>query len=117
MAATLRLQRYRGPFVSLPTPTYRNRLLLRGYCNLVFGGSGQFSNPPNDPITLDGVPYRTRLRVFEERSGLLVREAWSNDDGTWLIQYLNPNLTYLVVCYDATYPALAYDHQTPDPMS
>lgn len=80
------------------------------------GGDGQFANPPDDPITLDSLPYRTRLRVFEERSGRLVRESWSEADGTWRITHLNRNQTYLVVCYDATYPALAYDHQTPDPM-
>ena len=93
------------------------RRIYRLTCDRVFGGNGQFSNPPNDPITLDGLPYRTRLRVFDERSGLLVREAWSAADGTWTISYLNRNRTYLVVCYDAAYPAQAYDHQTPDPMS
>lgn len=115
MAATLRLQRYRGPIVSIQTLTLRYRAhRLQG--NAFFGGDGQFSNPPNDCITLNGLPYQTRLRVFEERSGLLVREAWSATDGTWNIAGLNRNLTYLVVCYDATYPALAYDHQTPDQM-
>lgn len=116
MAATLRLQRYRlsGQSTQAIIGHACNRRWVR---DMAFGGDGQFSNPANDPITLNSVPYRTRLRVFEERSGLLVRETWSNADGTWLIQYLNPNLTYLVVCYDATYPALAYDHQTPDPMT
>lgn len=85
--------------------------------DMVYGGAGQFNNPPNDPITLDSAPYQARLRVFDERSGLLVREAWSAADGTWTIPYLNRNRTYLVVCYDAAYPAQAYDHQTPDPMS
>lgn len=85
--------------------------------DMTFGGDGQFTNPENDPITLDAVPYQTRLRVFDERSGMPVREAWSAADGTWIITGLNRHLTYLVVCYDATYPALAYDHQTPDPMT
>ena len=85
--------------------------------DMVYGGDGQFSNPPNEPITLNSLPYRTRLRVFDEWSGHLVREAWSAADGTWTIPYLNRAKTYLVVCYDAAYPAQAYDHQTPDPMS
>jgi hypothetical protein len=84
---------------------------------MVDGGDGQFSNPVNDPITLDSVLYRTKLRAFEERTGRLVREVWSTADGTWVMPYLNRHQTYLVVCYDATYPALAYDHQTPDPMT
>lgn len=82
-----------------------------------YGGNGQFSNPPNDPITLNQKPYQTRLRVFDDRSGYLVREAWSAEDGTWTIPYLNRAVRYLVVCYDAEYPPQAYDHQTPDPMS
>lgn len=75
--------------------------------DMVDGGSGQFANPANDPITMNNAPYRARLRVFEERSGRLVREAWSAEDGTWTIAYLNREQAYLVVCYDATYPALA----------
>lgn len=116
MAGLLRNPRYRRN--GQPPNNFGATLLNpRGSVNLLFGGDGQFNNPLNDPITLDNVPYRTRLRVFEERSGILIREAWSNEDGTWTIPYLNRNLTYLVVCYDATYPALAYDHQTPDPMT
>ena len=85
--------------------------------DMVDGGNGQFANPTNDPITLDNTPYQARLRVFEDRSGRLVREAWSAADGTWTIPYLNRAQTYLVVCYDAAYPPLAYGGQTPDPMS
>lgn len=93
--------------------------LLNPRCvrDMVDGGNGQFSNPENDPITLDNLPYQTRLRIFEERSGRLVREFWSATDGTWIIRYINRNQTYLVICYNGAYPALAYDHQTPDPMT
>jgi len=116
MAATLRIQRYRGPMVSRPTYAARYRVVRR-VRDIVDGGDGEFTNPVNDWITLDGAPYQARLRVIEERSGRMVREAWSAADGTWAIRYLNRNQTYLVVCYDATYPALAYDRQTPDPMT
>lgn len=85
--------------------------------DMVYGGNGQFSNPANDPITLDNAPYQARLRVFDERTGHLVREAWSAADGTWTIPYLNRARTYLVVAYDAAYPPLAHGGQTPDPMS
>lgn len=85
--------------------------------DMMYGGDGQFANPANDPITLDNAPYQARLRVFDERTGHLVREAWSAADGTWTLAYLNRNRTYLVVCYDAAYPPLAYGGQTPDPMS
>jgi hypothetical protein len=94
--------------------TLRFRRFVR---DTVDGGNGQFTNPANDPITLDNAPYSARLRVFEDRSGRLVREAWSAADGTWTIAYLNRNQTYLVVAYDAAYPPLAYGGQTPDLMS
>lgn len=115
MAATLCNPRYRRSAKASNTPaSYQaQRRFTR---DMVFGGDGQFANPPNDPITLDGVPYQTRLRVWDERTGILVRETWSAADGTWTIRHLNRDRSYLVVCYDATYPALAYDRQTPDVM-
>jgi hypothetical protein len=116
MAGVLRNPRYRyngQPSNNSPVGYARNRIASR---DMLFGGNGQFGNPVNDPITLDNAPYRAKLRVFDERTGILAREAWSNADGTWTIAWLNRSREYLVVCYDATYPALAYDHQTPDPM-
>lgn len=77
---------------------------FRGSRNTVYGGDGQFTHPANDPITLDNAPYQARLRVFDERTGHLVREAWSAADGTWKIDNLNRARTYLVVAYDAAYP-------------
>lgn len=85
--------------------------------DMVYGGNGQFSNPPNTPILKDGVPYQARIRVFEERSGHLVREAFSATDGTWTLPYFNRAQTYLLVAYDGAYPAQAYDFRTPDLMS
>ena len=85
--------------------------------DMVNGGDGQFANPPNAPVTLNHMPYQTRIRVFDARSCLLVREGWSAADGTWTIPYLNRAVQYMVVCYDGEYPPQAYTNQTPDPMS
>lgn len=116
MAETLRTRRY--GISGMASNAFRAlQSKRRIHINLIYGGNGQFSNPPNDPITLNGRPYQTRLRVFEERSGRLVREAWSAADGTWTISDINPDYKYLIVCYDAEYPALCYDNQTPDPMT
>lgn len=117
MAATLCHPRYRKSGQASNAEGIGFRRNPRVSYDAVDGGDGQLSNPLNDPITLDGAPYQTRLRVFEERSGRLVRETWSAADGTWIIRYLRRDQTYLVVCYDATYPALAYDHVTPDAMT
>lgn len=85
--------------------------------DMIDGGNGQFTNPPNTPILKDGVIYQARIRVFEERSGRLIREQWSNEDGTWSIAYLRRGQTYLLVAYDGAYPAQAYDFRTPDLMT
>jgi hypothetical protein len=115
--------RYTAPFTPPaaklpdPDPVIVRQRHPRARRDMVYGGNGQFANPANDPITLDNAPYQARLRVFDDRTGHLVREAWSAADGTWTIPYLNRDRTYLVVCYDAAYPPLAYGGQTPDPMS
>lgn len=116
MAALLRNPRYRrsARASNAFAGTLRNPRFVR---DMAYGGDGQFTNPENDPITLDNMPYQARLRIFEERSGHLVRECWSAADGTWIVRYLNRNYTYLVVCYNGRYPALAYNHQTPYPMT
>jgi hypothetical protein len=121
MAAILRGGRFSLPGLS-SDPTGRAKLKatrwkLEAPPPIGFGGDGQFANPPGDPITLNGVPYRTKLRVWEERSGMLVREFWSNADGTWKTTHLSRSCRYIVVCYNGEYPALAYDRQTPDPMT
>lgn len=85
--------------------------------NLIDGGKGRIGNPPDDPITLNGQPYQARIRVFDEISARLVREIWSAPDGTWEITYLRTDTQYLVVCYNGSYPALAWDHITPEPMT
>lgn len=58
-----------------------------------------------------------RVRIFDEKNGMLVKELWSNADGTWDAVYLNRNTTYLVVCYDGVYVAQCYDHVVPEVMS
>lgn len=92
--------------------------LRRGLIDARFGGDGYFCNPPNDPITLDQQPYQARLRIFDEATGKLVREFFSNTNGTWDCQWLSrsPGQAYLVVCYDGTYPALCWNHQIPTQM-
>lgn len=81
------------------------------------GGDGEFISPALYPFTLNGVPFRGKLRAFDERSGRLVRQMYSEDDGSWRMPYLNRSQQYLVIGYDGNdYPALAYDHQIPTKM-
>ncbi len=115
MTGVLCNPRYRRPDQGLETGAARSRV-QRFVRDMIDGGDGQFVNPPNDPVTLNGQPYQARLRFFEERSGRLIREIWSDARGVWRVDHLNRNQCYLVVCYNGSYPPLAYHGQAPDPM-
>lgn len=99
--------------VLLLVPRGKNKILTR---DMVDGGDGEFIIA--DPFTLNGTPFSGKLRAFDERSGRLVRQMYSNAIGATRMQYLNRNQEYLIVGYDGNdYPALAYDHQIPTKMS
>lgn len=107
------------PPVSFSTPErifYPKSCIDRYTRDTVDGGDGEFIIA--DPFTLNGVPFSGKLRAFDERSGRLVRQMYSNPDGGTRMQYLNRNQQYLIIGYDGNdYPALAYDHQIPTKMS
>lgn len=107
------------PPVSFSNPErifYTKSCMGRYTRDMVDGGDGEFIVA--DPFTLNGVPFSGKLRAFDERSGRLVRQMYSNASGETRMRYLNRNQQYLLVGYDGNdYPALAYDHQIPTKMS
>lgn len=82
-----------------------------------FGGAGVVSGTVKrdaDPVDL---PMRRRVRLFDERSGLLVREAWSEAaTGAYSFAGLDATRTYTVVAYDHEhhYRAVIADNMTPE---
>ncbi len=82
-----------------------------------FGGHGVVSGTVKrdaDPVDL---PMRRRVRLFDERSGLLVREAWSEAaTGAYSFAGLDATRTYTVVAYDHdhAYRAVIADNMTPE---
>lgn len=82
-----------------------------------FGGRGVVSGTVKrdaDPVDL---PMRRRVRLFDERSGLLVREAWSEAaTGAYSFAGLDATRTYTVVAYDHEhhYRAVIADNMTPE---
>lgn len=65
-------------------------------------------------------PKYARVRLFDEVTGLLLREQWSNPTtGAW--EFLNVNVArrYTVIAYDPdkSYRAVAADNLQPEPMA
>ncbi len=85
--------------------------------DVAFGGAGVISGTVKrdaDPLDL---PMRRRVRLFDERSGLLVREAWSEAaTGAYSFAGLDATRTYAVVAYDHEhhYRAVIADNMTPE---
>lgn len=82
-----------------------------------FGGRGVVSGTVKrdaDPVDL---PMHRRVRLFDERSGLLVREAWSEAaTGAYSFAGIDAARTYTVVAYDHehAYRAVIADNMTPE---
>lgn len=85
--------------------------------DIEFGGCGVVIGTVKrdaDPVDL---PMRRRVRLFDERSGLLVREAWSDAaTGAYSFAGLDASRTYTVVAYDHdhAYRAVIADNMTPE---
>jgi hypothetical protein len=68
----------------------------------VHGGSGRIAatvktlGTPNQPV-------RRRVQLIDERSGLVVRETWSDAaTGAYAFNDIHPGASYTVVAYDHT---------------
>lgn len=79
----------------------------------VYGGALAFTGTLRD----DGLPVLGRVRVFNVKSGMVVRQTWSNPaTGAYTIPYLNrqPN-GYDVILYSPTYATRAHVFRNIDP--
>lgn len=71
--------------------------LLGGYLDTIDGGSYLISGFARK----ESVPGRYKVRLFEKRTGRLVRQTWSDEDGAFSF----PNLAYkeyFVMMHDHT---------------
>lgn len=65
-------------------------------------------------------PLRRRVQLFNERSGRMIREAWSDAaTGNYTFDYIRGDATYFVVSFDylQNYRAVVADNLTPEVMS
>ena len=86
----------------------------------VFSGYGFLAGSFPDGVTsVEGVPTPAEIRVLyrpdaeSEIDGYLVAKTISNPDGTWLIEGLNPDLKYDVICRHEGYNDMILSNVSP----
>ena len=64
------------------------------------------------------VPVSRRVRLYRDRDGLLVREAWSNAQGDYEFARIDSTTAYTVLSYDheGDFRAVVADRVTPEAM-
>ena len=86
--------------------------LSRGFS----GGIGFFASGLTDIVTVDNQPAVRKVFVLEQQSLRFVASTWSDTDGTWRINGLNPNREYIIMSldnHDSNYRPVAWDKRKP----
>ncbi len=94
-----------------------NRGQVLGQRNIYQGGRGRVSGTVKEKGTPTNTPLRRRVRLFDEATTLLVREAWSDPiTGVYSFDYVDLAARYTVLSYDHTgaYRAVVADGQIPE---
>lgn len=78
----------------------------------VNGGKGSISGT----VTVNGTPSRRQLRLFVARSGMIIAQTWSTQDGAYSFKGIAPDREYFVVGHDymRIYNAEVQDMLTPE---
>lgn len=81
---------------------------------LRFGGTYRIAGT----VSRLGVAGKYRVRLYDQRSGIIVREVWSDEAGNYAFNYIADGV-YYVVAFDHTnnpVNAAISDYVTPEPM-
>jgi hypothetical protein len=65
------------------------------------GGKGRIAGKVTQYGSPD-TPFAARVRLHRKKDGVLARETWSADDGSYSFDYINENVAYYVVSFDHT---------------
>ena len=80
--------------------------------DLEFGGSYQLTGQ----VFVGPSPATRRIRLFDQISGLVVKEVWSDTSGNYVFNYI-ANRTYSMLCHDHVNSVLSsYSDITPSAM-
>jgi hypothetical protein len=66
------------------------------YAHAFFGGSGTVSGT----VKIGSVPARRRVRLYDASTGVLIREKWSETDGSYSFTGLKMEYRYTVTATD-----------------
>lgn len=69
---------------------------LHDYKNAIYGGTGVISGT----VKIGTTAAKRRVRLYENSTGILVREIWANIDGTYSFTGLNKGYIYAVTTTD-----------------
>jgi len=75
--------------------------VLRPEKDATYGGSGTISGH----VKIGNIPAKRKVRLYASKTGMLIREQWSNDDGSYSFVGLKKELYYTItaVDYNGTY--------------
>lgn len=86
-------------WVSLPKK-YKNipakYIVRQDYKNAIYGGTGVISGT----VKIGTTAAKRRVRLYENSTGILIREMWSALDGTYSFTGLNTGYIYTVTTTD-----------------
>ena len=69
--------------------------------DLDVGGHGRIYGTVEQKLTSDAtLPLKRRVRLHDSRTGALLRQTWSQEDGSYEFRDLNPDLEFDVVAWD-----------------
>lgn len=69
----------------------------------LWGGAGQIAGTTKVTALPDNVPVRRRVRLHDQKTGILVQEVWSDAaTGAYLFRRLRMGLKYYVTAFDHT---------------
>lgn len=69
---------------------------LHNYKNAIYGGTGVISGT----VKIGTTAAKRRVRLYENSTGILIREIWANIDGTYSFTGLNKGYIYTVTTTD-----------------
>lgn len=70
-------------------------------------------------VTVNTIPARRLVRLYDLRSGRLINSTWSAENGAYRFDFIKGGLQYLVLAHDyqAIYNAVVADFVTPEVMA
>ncbi|MFZ6775792.1 LamG domain-containing protein [Undibacterium sp. Ji83W] len=107
--------------VGIPSTNFKHPHLAtpsRKEADLLYGGNGRISGVTKKKGPPD-VAVSTRVRLFKDRDGMMIRETWSDPvTGAYVFDHISMDVKYTVLTYDHThnFRAVVADNLTPELM-